>query len=310
MEGDLQRRFEGALAALAVPLGDLAGVAVSGGGDSVALLKLAVGVLGADRVVALHWHHGWCAWDDDAEALVRGLCKRLGVRLEVGRGVAPEGGSWEEDGRRARYAFFAERATALKLNCVMVGHNREDVAEHVLMRLGRGSGVQGLAGFRAAVVKDGVRMVRPLLEVGREELREWLKAAGETWLEDPYNADDGKYRARVRKVLPALAEAGVGAEAVAASVTSLQAADAALEVWVAGVMREAVTLSVLRGLPEEIAVRVVGRLIATVAPAEMLPRRSKRVALWQRLRDEDAGVGELGGARFVWRDGRLDVTKG
>ena len=121
---------------------------MSGGSDSVALLTGLVQAGHGDSIVALHMNHGWGEADDSAEAFVDELCDQLGVSLIVGTGGGLEGkGSEEANARLVRLQFYREQAEALGLAGVMLGHQADDMVEHVLMRLSRGSGLQGLVGL-------------------------------------------------------------------------------------------------------------------------------------------------------------------
>ena len=125
------------------------------------------------------------------------------------RPLAPERPAhFEADARRARYAWLAEVARRRGASVVAVGHTRDDQAETILHRILRGTGLRGLAGIpRCRPLADGVTLVRPLLDVGREELRAYLDGLGQPWREDATNADPSRTRARLRHdLLPRLAE--------------------------------------------------------------------------------------------------------
>jgi tRNA(Ile)-lysidine synthase len=171
------------------------GVAVSGGGDSVALACLAREVLG--RITLLHMNYGLRGIESDLdEALVRELAGRLDCPLIVER-VRPEGRS-EEELRELRYAWFGK----CDVDVILTGHTREDQAETVLFRLVRGTGVSGLAAIQP--VLNG-RIYRPLLEAGRQEIRNWLLKTGIPWREDVSNLDVSYRRNWIRhELLPLL----------------------------------------------------------------------------------------------------------
>jgi tRNA(Ile)-lysidine synthase len=192
------------------PHGSRVAAAVSGGGDSVALLQL-LGELAAsgDLVLAgvVHLNHQLRATADRDEALCRRLAADAAVPIDAARvDVAAAAGaarcSVEVAARDARYAFFEQARTRLGADVVAVAHTRDDQAETVLMRLLRGTGTRGL---RGALPRRGV-MVRPLLACGRDELRAYLRSLGSTWVEDETNTDLGILRNRVRHdLLPRLA---------------------------------------------------------------------------------------------------------
>lgn len=187
------------------------GVAVSGGADSVALLRLMLELRGKLGVVlsVAHFNHklrGKASEKD--EAFVAGLAEKFGLTLHVGRGdvgkkAKQEKKNLEDSARRARYAFFKRLTEGELVDCVATAHTADDQAETVLAHILRGTGLAGLAGIHP-VTKDGI--VRPLLEVRRGELRKYLRAKKQTWREDATNKDVSRQRARMRKKLLPLLE--------------------------------------------------------------------------------------------------------
>lgn len=184
-------------------------VAFSGGADSTALV-VGCAALWPGHVHAIHIHHGLQAAADGFERQCRDVCERLGVRLHVVRVQAGHaaGESPEDAARRARYRALAGCAATNALHAVWLAHQADDQAETLLLALSRGAGLPGLAAMPARFERHGMRFERPLLEVAGGELREWLRAQGIAWVEDPSNADTGLTRNRIRhQVLPALESA-------------------------------------------------------------------------------------------------------
>jgi len=183
------------------------GVAVSGGADSVALLRLLIPLCQAAGVtpVVLHFDHGLRGLASAADArFVARVARRLGVAAHIGH-RNPESGtrSPEMAARDARQAFFRNAASNERLDAIATGHTADDVAETLLLRLARGSGAAGLSGLRPCHTVANVKYVRPLLECTHEELRVWLRRKRQTWREDASNRDERIPRNRLRQtVLP------------------------------------------------------------------------------------------------------------
>lgn len=155
-----------------------------------------------------------------------GLAPAESVLVEVaGRPGGPEAAA-----REARYLALAEVAGRLGATALLTGHTRDDQAETVLLALARGAGPRGLAGMPARRDLDGVPLLRPLLEVGREQTRTACAVLGLNPWEDPHNADPSYARARVRAdLLPALVRAlGPGVLDNLARTARLVAADNAV----------------------------------------------------------------------------------
>ena len=191
-------------------LGTVWVVAVSGGSDSVGLLRALVALapgLGLKLSVA-HLDHGVRGDAARADAaLVAELAAALGLPFDLGQWQPTRPGHFEADARRARYAWLAEVARARGAEAIAVGHTRDDQAETILHRIVRGTGLRGLAGIPARRrLAEGLMLVRPLLQVGREEIRAYLAALGQPYRDDASNTDPAQTRARIRHdLLPRLA---------------------------------------------------------------------------------------------------------
>jgi tRNA(Ile)-lysidine synthase len=181
-----------------LPRGSHVAVAVSGGPDSVCLLHVLLELAPAFDVslsVAHLNHRLRGAESDDDERFVAGLAARLGLPFyRADAEIAASKDNLEQAGRRARRDFFA----GLNADRVALGHTRDDQAETVLFRLLRGSGLRGLAGIYP--VTDG-GYIRPLIDVTRMEVVEFLRGRGIEWREDSSNLDPRFARNRIRRSL-------------------------------------------------------------------------------------------------------------
>jgi tRNA(Ile)-lysidine synthase len=189
-------------------------VAVSGGADSVALLRAmaALKTGGEGRLVAVHVNHQLRGEEATAdEAFVVDLCRRMELPCDVGRvRVGPAGAGrasgLEAAARRARYDFLAEAAGRLGARYVATAHTADDQAETILHRILRGTGIRGLAGMARARRLGPATLIRPLLGITRAELVAYLDAIGQPYRRDSSNRDVRFTRNRIRhKLLPQLA---------------------------------------------------------------------------------------------------------
>jgi tRNA(Ile)-lysidine synthase len=188
--------FDAAMARLS-PEGAL-GAAVSGGGDSTALMQLAAGrgLLSAVATV----DHGLRDGSAGEAAAVARAAAALGLPHETLRWEWDGSGNLQAAARDARRRLLAEWAGRRGLSWVLLGHTLDDQAETLVMRLARGSGVEGLSAMEEAAPP----FLRPLLGVRRAALRGWLTARGVAWAEDPANDDPRFERVRARRALDAL----------------------------------------------------------------------------------------------------------
>ncbi|WP_305041565.1 tRNA lysidine(34) synthetase TilS [Geoalkalibacter sp.] len=188
--------------------GDRVLVAVSGGGDSMALLHLLWSLREDFGVIlrAAHLDHALRPQSAAEADFVRSFCEHLAVPLHVARIAVPDHlergcGGVEQVAREVRHRFLAQAAMEADCNLIALGHHRGDQAETLLHRLVRGAGPTGLAGMRP---RNG-RLIRPLLGVARGEILAYLQERGIGWVEDPSNQDLGLTRNRLRHlVLPLL----------------------------------------------------------------------------------------------------------
>ena len=184
--------------------GDRLLVAVSGGADSVALLHL-LRTAAPHLHLELHLAHFDHALRDESAAdaaWVAELGRTLGMAVHTQRWAVPRPG--EAAARAARYDFLRETARAFECSAIALAHHRDDQMETILLRLGRGTGLRGALGMAWRRAGEPA-LVRPLLDVPRDELRTFLSAGGASWREDPSNSERGPRRNRVRHdVLPAL----------------------------------------------------------------------------------------------------------
>ncbi|HJA93056.1 MAG TPA: tRNA lysidine(34) synthetase TilS [Candidatus Eisenbergiella merdipullorum] len=179
---------------------------VSGGADSVCLLAVLTR-LGREcgwRIGAVHVDHGLREEAGEDARFVQELCARLQVPFFLKEeNVEEKAGQWhmsvEEAGRKVRYQAFEEAAERFGADRIAVAHNRNDRAETLLFHLFRGTGLKGMASIRPVRGK----IIRPLLDTGREEIEGWLKQNGITWRTDRSNDTDAYTRNRIRRhVLP------------------------------------------------------------------------------------------------------------
>jgi tRNA(Ile)-lysidine synthase len=193
--------------------GDRVSVAVSGGADSVALLRALLELrreLGIVLSVA-HFHHGIRGAEADADQqFVKDLASRFQLDFYLGTGDAPAHARARKTGleagaRELRHGWFLRLVSEGKADKIATAHTLDDQAETVLMRILRGAGALGLAGIFPE--QEEKHLVRPLLEVSRSDVEAYLKSIGQTWREDSTNLDLEHTRNRIRhELLPRLEE--------------------------------------------------------------------------------------------------------
>ncbi len=257
------------------------GVAVSGGGDSVALLML------------LHRAgHNICAASVDHQlrpeaakeaADVAALCAEHNIPHDILVWENPTAsGNLQNEARKARRRLLADWARTKGLKDIVLGHTLDDQAETVLMRLARGSAVDGLAGMAARRQADGMNWHRPMLGLRRTDLRAYLRDIGIGWVDDPSNEDLKYDRIKARKALDMLASLGVGSVRLAETADHMRRVRNALEISVAQLAHSALGISAcgevtieqrdFADAPREIQLRLLSAVLKWVGNADYRPR--------------------------------------
>lgn len=285
------------------------GLAVSGGGDSMALLHLAQ-MAGLKARVATVDHALRAASADEAR-MVGAAAHGLGFDHDTLLWQGWDGrGNLQDRARRARRDLLAEWAQGQGLDAVALAHSQDDLAEGFLMRLARGAGVDGLAAMPARFVHNGAAFLRPLIWATRSDLRDVLRGLGATWVDDPSNEALRFDRVRARKALPELARLGIGAQVLADVAQHLRMAreglEAATDDLAARVLREASGLVTIdqawAKAPAELQRRLIQRVILWVAPADYPPRGA---ALGEAIARLHQGLpAQLAGCHFLPHGGQ------
>lgn len=300
-------------------------VAVSGGADSVALMRLVADWRSRERsglpVVALTVDHGLRTESAGEARRVKRWAKAVGLDHETLAWTGEKPGSDIQAGaREARYSLLAQACVRRGLSHLVTAHHLDDQAETLLLRLARGSGVDGLSAMPSTSDWLGVRLARPLLDIHKGRFVATLERLGQDWIEDPSNTDRRYARARIRALMPELAAEGMTARRLADTARRMRRARAALESAAADLHLSAVSEDaagfclidrrVLCAAPEEIALRVLARLLMGIGGSDYPPRVERLERLHARLAG-DAGDAGSGGRSVVTLSGcRLVVDGG
>lgn len=299
-------------------------VALSGGGDSVALLHLLVEEFGASRLRAAVVDHALREGSAEDAQHARGFAEALNVSADVLRL------SWQgkqkrsqESARAARYAALCDQARDIGAAFIAVAHTRDDQAETVLLRAARGSSWRGLAGMRAIAPVPfwpqgrGLFLARPLLNAQRSALREWLRERSVSWIEDPANINEAFARVRARRKLEALCAKGFDpirlamlAERLAAHATELdRAARRLIRDAVAFRDDEALIMRALWRGDEAVRQRALSALVTAAGGAASEPPFEQVASLEAQMVQLDFKAATLGGAWLKSAAGGIAIRR-
>lgn len=277
-------------------------LAVSGGSDSTALMQLAARMLPPAQLVVVTVDHGLRPEAAQEIAEVAHQAEMLGLRHEIANWQWNGKGNLQAEARRGRFAALAKAAKAHGATWVWLGHTEDDQIETALMRLARGSGVDGLTGMYPQARRNGLLIGRPLLGIGREALRQWLSDHGIGWSDDPSNENPRFDRVRTRQMMAQLQSLGLTRKRLLQTIDHMQAAHVSLQEAARGFAQRYVrqdTVDLLLA-PEVLAVEKADA-----------PRRVLAAALaWISSRHYRPRFDQLREAAFQVRDGRTVTLAG
>lgn len=285
-------------------------VAVSGGPDSLCLALLAGRWAGrrGGRVTALTVDHGLRAqsWEE-ARQVGRWLKPEgIGHHILDWQGPKPKTGV-QAAARAARYGLMRAWCRDQGVLHLALAHTRDDQAETFLLRLGSGSGAEGLAAMSAIRETPEVRLLRPLLDIPKAALVAMLKDRGQPWIEDPSNRDTAFARVRIRRTM---ADGGLDAASLARSAHRFGRARQALEAAVSSLLARSVRIhpagfadlatAPFAAAPAEVSLRALGRVLTAIGGHDYGPRLEKLERLHRGLFvDRRRPAATLGGCRIL-----------
>jgi len=293
------------------------GVAVSGGGDSMALLHAAQAWCGLMDIPieAVTVDHGLRAEAKDEAALVGRVCEKLDVPHTV---LSWDGSRAKKNlaaaGREARYRLIAGWAIERDIDSLLLGHTMDDIAETYLMRLARKSGVNGLSMMDTNFNRNGVNWARPFWQRTRAELRIYLRRNKVPWAEDPTNIDERYERAKARKAVAALEPLGITTEKLLSAALVQSSSRNALRKYASEMAKECaqneagdVVLSLSSQVAWETEWRLMTGALRYVGNRTFPPRSISLDRISQQLREQ--GKCSLAGCILTQEEGSIRFTR-
>ena len=290
-------------------------LAVSGGADSIALLHLLhewkQGLHTSDiqtpDIVVLTVDHGLREEAHSEAEWVKDYANTLGYDAEILNWVGEKPDKRiQEKAREARYELLVSYCSSHNISILLVAHHLDDQAETVLMRLARGTGVDGLGAMADTIVRGDVEIYRPLLDISKQQLVDYLKAQNIRWVNDPSNDNQSYERVRVRQALEHLEGLGIDAEALGKTAKRMRRTRKALDFYVSSALDEfchfcaegycRIDFEALRKTPDEIVLRCLNACLQYVRPTQFPLQLSKIEVLWDCLINSPHGQFTLTGS--------------
>ena len=313
---NLQSRFSDTLTAIVEKHEldfDRIAVAVSGGADSLALAFLLNRIAreSATKITALTVNHHLRPEADAEAEYVAELMQKNGIEHHILHWRHPPlAAGIETKAREARYQLLFDWCRDNGFSVLMTAHHLRDQAETFLMRLQRGSGIEGLAAISTVSERENIKIVRPLLDFEPQELRDFLTSRQIKWVEDASNQCDDYLRVRVRKMLPLLEnELGLTSRKIASAAAAIGGARDFFALQVKKFIKNhcrnwyncawSFNPLTFAGLHSELQFRVVAELIKMTSNAEYPPEYQALKRVCRLMSADDFAGCTLGGCEIV-----------
>ena len=293
------------------------GLSVSGGGDSIALMHLAARAVRPRDIQVVTVDHGLRTGTAQEIALVAEQAKDLGLTHTILNWHWDGTGNLQAAARDGRWAAIADWADFYGITSIWLGHTEDDQVETLLMRLARGSGIDGLTGMSVTKKRGGLRIFRPLLGITRDDLRRWLMAEGVKWCDDPSNDDPRFDRVRARQMIAQLEGLGLTRKRLLQTIDHMQAAHHSLQLAAQQFAKEYVRQdagdllfapAALDLEKQDVPRRVMAAAFGWVASKQYRPRFEQLLDIAARARNGEKVT--LGGCiMFSQPDGVVRLTR-
>ncbi len=270
-------------------------VAVSGGADSMSMILLAK-TLGT-KIIALIVDHGLRAESANEAKSVQSQLKGLGIETVVlnWEGSKPKS-NIHENARRERYKLLTDYCISKEIKHLLVAHTKNDQAETVMLRIYRGSGVDGISAMREKSVKNGVVILRPLLGVNRVEIEAYLKQKKVSWVNDPSNSNTKFERVKIRQLLGGIEEKDLWLDRLCLLAENAQRSSSYIKKRVNTIFTKIVKLHKLgfisvdfnnfQKLNEEIALKILVKIIDKFNKGDHQPRLSSLKTCLEKIKSK------------------------
>ena len=297
-------------------------VAVSGGSDSLALSAMCKALQIDDKKIKfyyMHVNHGIRKNSLSESKKVKKILKKQNILLKVVNNKKKINKNIQHNARKVRYSLLNKECKKKSIKFILTGHHKDDQIETFLIRLSRGSGVQGLSAMSAKSSMDNkIKIFRPFLTESKKNLIFTSKKIFGTYIKDPSNINDKFLRSNVRKLLPILTKYGIKGDQILRSINNLKSSNRTLNIYFKEVLKKIVkqkgkkfyiNKKDLFSLNEEIQLRVLGFVIRHLNKLDYPPRSKKMLTALKFLNSSKEIKHQLGGCLLINRKKYIYVEK-
>ena len=297
-------------------------VAVSGGPDSLALAAMCkVFQLNNNKYkfYYIHVNHGIRKNSLKESIYVKKILDKQKILLKVINNKKKIVNNIQHNARKVRYSILYKECKKKKIKLILTGHHKDDQIETFLIRLSRGSGVQGLSAMNSTSFLDrGVKIFRPFLEISKKKLVFISKKIFGTYVKDPSNNDKKFLRSNIRKLLPILKKHGIGDDQIIKSINNLKSSSKTIntyfkEVFYKIVKRRGNKFSIYKkdlfSLNAELQIRILSFIIRSLNKRDYPPRSKKILIALKLLNSVKDTKHQLGGCFLISKNSHIYVEK-
>ena len=296
-------------------------VAISGGPDSMALAFLSSKLMDEKKlkVYFLLVDHGIRKNSGNEAQKVKSLLKKRGIDLKILKNKKKFSANIQKNARDLRYGLLIKFCKKNKVKRLLTAHHKDDQVETFLIRLSRGSGVEGLSAMSQSTNLDyGIKLIRPFLDFNKKQLEYISKKVFKKTIKDPSNKNKKFLRTNIRELTNILEERGLNFDQIIRSIENISSTKEAINFYVNRSLKKFVKfkkretildLRMFRKEPREVKFKIINRIVRKRASSYYPPRSKKIINLISRFESKNQKKCTLGGCIFERRKNSLYVTR-
>ena len=297
-------------------------VAVSGGADSLALAAMCKAFENDNKKKKFYYfniNHGIRKNSQKESKYVQKILKKQNIALKILINKEPIKKNIQHNARKIRYAILNNVCKKKKINFILTGHHKEDQIETFLIRLSRGSGVQGLSAMNStSVLNSNTKIMRPFLTESKKDLIFASKKIFGNFVKDPSNKNKKFLRTKIRKLLPLLNKYGINEEQIIKSINNLKSSSKTINIYFNEILKKIVKQKNrkfiiqkkgLFSINEELQIKILGFIIKSLNKLDY-PPRSKKIILALKILDSANVIKyQLGGCSLISKNSHIYIEK-
>ena len=297
-------------------------VSVSGGPDSLALAAMCKAIesnFKEKKFSYIHIDHGIRKNSKGEAEYVKKILKKQNILLKIVSNKKKIESNIQHNARKVRYSLLTKECKKKKIKLILTGHHKDDQIETFLIRLSRGSGVQGLSAMNTkSSLDNNIKIFRPFLDQGKKNLIFISKKVFGTYVKDPSNKNKKFLRSNIRKLLPILKKYGINDDQIIRSINNLKSSSKTINTYFKEAFKKTVKQkgekfcikkSDLFHFNEELQIRILGSVIKSINKLDYPPRSKKIITALKSLNSSKETKHQLGGCWLINRNNYIYVRK-